>query len=228
MPGGASPGLPAGRLGMDFDLSRKDIDVEAGAKRALKDEPFLSGLLANLKTKRETVRFNSFKILSEICRTNPETLYPRWDVFVDQLLGDNTYWKLAAIPLIAGLTRVDRENKFEKIFGLYYGLLEDRSFIPGVYLAKSSAEIVAAKPHLETRIVDALLRIDATPHHPERRDLVKASIIEFFSDIMGKTVHREKIVPFVQKQLHSSSPKTRKAAATFLEKWDPRSGEKKG
>ena len=213
---------------MAFDLSRRDIDVEAGAKRALKDEPFLSELLANLKTKREIARFNSFKILSEICRTNPEALYSRWDVFVGQLLGDNTYWKLAAIPLIAGLTRVDRENRFEKIFGLYYGLLEDRSFIPGVYFAKSSTEIVAAKPHLETRIVNALLRIDATPHHPERRDLVKASIIEFFSDIMDRTAHRDEIVPFVKNELHSLSPKTRKAAAAFLEKWDPRSREQKG
>ena len=42
---------------------------------------------------------------------------------------DNTYHKLSAVLLLANLTRVDKDNKFEKIFNRYYGLLDDRSFI---------------------------------------------------------------------------------------------------
>ena len=42
--------------------------------------------------------------------------------FVNLLSSDNTYHKLSAIRIIANLTKIDTENKFEKIFNRYYDL----------------------------------------------------------------------------------------------------------
>ena len=98
------------------DLNDKNMNVETMAKEALKDKKILSELLANLKTKNETVRYNSSKVLNLLSEKNPEVLYPQWDYFVELLSSDHTYWKLSVIPLLANLTRIDTENKFERIF----------------------------------------------------------------------------------------------------------------
>jgi len=39
------------------ELSKKDVDVKSGAKKALKDEKALSGLLEGILSKKETIRF---------------------------------------------------------------------------------------------------------------------------------------------------------------------------
>jgi hypothetical protein len=205
---------------MKPDLSQKDVNIEKVAGTALKDKNFLSELVQNLRTKQETVRFNSSKVLNLISETNPEVLYPEWDYFFALLQGDNTYWKCSAIPLIANLTRVDNEKKFERIFERYFGLMNDRSFIPAAYLARSAATIVKAKPNLRHKITEKLLKIDETHHDPQRRDLVKSDIIEAFGEYFKEAENKKRIIAFVKQQLDCDSPKTRKTASKFLKKWE--------
>ncbi len=206
---------------MKPDLMNKDINIEAVAKVALKDEEFLLELIENLKSKKETVRYNSSKVLNLISKENPDILYSHWDFFFTLLDGDNTYWKCSGIPIIANLTRVDRKNKFEKNFDKYYSLLDDKkSFIPAAYLARSSGVIARSKPNLRAKITKKLLRIDETHHHPQRRDLVKGDIIEAFDEYFKEAEDKRRIVEFVKEQLDCDSPKTRKIAAKFLAKWE--------
>jgi hypothetical protein len=204
---------------MQPDLSDKNMNVENMAKKALKEEGILSELIENLTTKNETVRYNSSKALNLLSEKNPEVLYSKWDDFVELLNSDHTYWKLSVIPLIANLTRIDKENKFERIFDDYYRLLDDKSMIPAVWIAANSGKIAKAKPELRTRITKKLLTIDQTHHHPERRDLIKGGAIESFDEYFKEAVDKKKILEFVKKQLNSKSPKTRKIAKEFLTKW---------
>jgi hypothetical protein len=147
---------------------------------------------------------------------NAQLVYPRWDFFFELLDGDNTYWKCSCIPIIANLTRVDKENRFEKMFERYFSQMDGRSFIPAAYVARSSGTIARAKPKLQTKITDKLLRIDESHHDPQRRDLVKSDIIEAFDEYFEEAEDKERIIEFVKKQLDCDSPKTRKAAARFL------------
>jgi hypothetical protein len=205
---------------MKPDLRSKNVDIADAAKAALKDKEFLLELIKNLKSKKETIRFNSSKVLALISNENPDVLYPYWDFFFALLDGNNTYWKCSGIPIIANLTRVDGENRFEKMFETYYSLLNDKkSFIPAAYLARSSSTIARSKPNLQAKITEKLLRIDKTHHHPQRRDLVKSDIIEAFDEYFEEVEDKTKIVAFVKEQLKCDSPKTRKIAAKFLEKW---------
>ena len=205
---------------MTVDLNNKKIDIKVVAKKALKNRKLLSELLDNLWSKNETIRYNSHKVLFFLTEEHPQTLYSSWDYLVKFLDSDNTYHKLSAVLLLANLTRIDKDNKFEKVFDKFYGLLDDRSFITAAYLAGASGKIAKAKPKLQTKITNRLLSIDKTHHEQERKDLVKASIIESFEEYFEQTRSKKRILEFVQKQLNCQSPKTKKAAKEFLKRTD--------
>lgn len=203
---------------MSVNLDKKNINIRAIAKKALKDDKLLAELLDNLWSKKETIRYNSHKVLSQISEEQPKLLYGHWDHFVEFLDSDNTYHKLSAVILLANITKVDKKNKFEKIFNKFYGLLNDKSFITAAYVCGASGKIALAKPNLQTKITNRLLSIDKTHHEQERKDLVKANIIEAFEEYYDQIGRKKKILEFVEKQLNCASPKTRKAAKEFLKR----------
>jgi hypothetical protein len=205
---------------MSVNLDKKSIDIKAIAKKALKDDKLLAELLDNLWSKKETIRYNSNKVLSQISEEQPKTLYSQWDYFVKLLGSDNTYHKISAVILLANITKVDRDNKFEKIFNKFYGLLNDKSFITAAYVSGASGKIALAKPKLQTKITNRLLCIDKTHHEQERKDLVKANIIEAFGEYYDQTKNKKKIIEFAEKQLNCASHKTRKIAKEFLKRMD--------
>jgi hypothetical protein len=203
-----------------FDLSRKNIGVQTLAKKALKDKEVLSELLEGLRAKKETTRFNSFKILLLISERNPKVLYPMWDFFAELLSSDNTHHKYSGIHIIANLTRADAKGRFEKLFNKYYQLLDDESVIPAAHVAGNSGKIARAKPELQTKITNKLLNIDKTHHDPERRDLIKGYAIESFHEYFEEAKNKKGILEFAKKQLKSKSPKTKRTAQRFLKRWE--------
>ncbi|MFC1983026.1 hypothetical protein ACFLV5_04520 [Chloroflexota bacterium] len=205
---------------MLLEMSDEDIDIAAVAKRVSGDRELLSGILDGLKSKEETFRHNCHKVLMRIGETNGELLYPKWDYFVELLSSDNSYRKMSAVQIVANLTKVDTDNRFEAIVGKYYGLLDDKSMIVAIYTAASSGSIVRAKPQLEREITNRLLDIDKT-HHPEgRKPLIKAGAIEAFDKYFPEATDKERIIAFVKEQQNCDSPKTRKLAQDFLRKWE--------
>lgn len=202
------------------DLSKKYADIEGIAKVAQKDKKMLSELLEALTSKEETYRYNCHKVLMVISQENPALLYPAWNRLVELLKSDHTYWKMSALMIMANLTEVDSEKRFEKIFDKYYSLLDDRSMVVAVYVARFSGKIAKAKPNLEPRITKRLLKIDETHHNEGRKALIKSGVIEAFSEYYDSAKNKKKIVEFAKQQLESESPKTRKLAKEFLENLD--------
>ncbi len=198
-------------------IEDKNATPEAAAEMALKDEKVLQKLLDGVLSKEDAVRYGSFKALNVLSEKYPEKLYSRWDFFANLMRSDNTHHKYIAIYIIANLTKADAENKFEKLFDAYYGLLGDKSVIPPAHVAVNSGKIALAEPELETEITSRLLNIDATVQR--HRELVKASAIEAFDAYFEKSKDQQKIIEFVKAQLNSESPKTRRKAKQFLKKW---------
>jgi hypothetical protein len=210
---------------MPANLNNKNINIKAVANKALKDDKLLAELLDNLWSKNETIRYNSHKVLCLISQEHPRILYPQWDYFAQFL---NTYHKLSAIHILANLIKADTKGKFEKMFDRFYGLLDDKSFITAAYLAGASGKIARAKPKLQAKITNRLLNIDKTHHQQERKDLVKASVIEAFEEYFEQTRNKKVILEFVEKQLNCESPKTRKKAKEFFKRLNqpiPKTGD---
>ena len=202
---------------MLLDLNKKSVDIESIAKKALEDEKILSELLEGLLSEKDTIRYNSFKVLEHVSQRKPEVLYPYWDKFVEKLNSDNSFHRYHGVFIIANLTRVDKEKKFEKIFDTYCGLVEDKSFIVAVNVVGNLGKIARAKPHLQAKVTSILLDVGKTGH--KHKDLMKSGSIQSFAEYFDETENKEKILEFVRKQLDCESPKTRKMAKQFMEKW---------
>lgn len=198
-------------------IENKNAKPEAVAELALKDEKVLQELLDGVLSKKDTVRQNSFQALNLLSEKYPERLYGKWDFFADLIVKGNSFHKYIAIYVIANLTAADAENKFEKLFDAYYGLLSDESIIPAAHAALSSGKIALAKPKLQPEITNRLLDIDNVVRR--HKDLVKASAIEAFDAYFEKNKDKTRIMEFVKAQLNCESPKTRKRAKEFLKKW---------
>jgi hypothetical protein len=198
-------------------IESKNVKLEALAESALKDEKILQALLDGVLSKKDKVRQDSFQALKLISQNNPERLYGKWDFFADMMIQGNSFHKYIAIYIIANLTKADVENKFEKLFDTYYGLLGDESVIPSAHAAANSGKIALAKPALQTAITDRLLDIDNVVQ--KHKDLVKASTVEAFDSYFNQSTDKARIIAFVKAQLNCESPKTRKKAKEFLKKW---------
>jgi hypothetical protein len=195
----------------------EDKEAKALAEMALKNEKALQELADGVLSKKDEIRYSSFKALNFLSEKHPERLYGKWDFFANLLRSDNTHHKYIAIYIIANLTKVDSKNKFEKLFNAYYNLLGDKSVIPPAHVALNSGKIALAKPELQAEITNRLLAIDSTVQ--THKDLVKASAIEAFDAYFEQSEDKAKITEFVKAALKSESLKTRKKAKEFIKKW---------
>jgi transcription termination factor NusB len=200
------------------DLDNKDINPELLAENVIENPRAINQLLDGLLSKNETLRYNCFKILYRISEKKPDILYPHWDFFINHLRSNNQYHKMSAVIILANLTAIDAKNRFESIFDEYYSTLKSKKTVTPIYIVKSSGKIVNNKPNLEDKITKILLNIESI--HPGKQiELVKCAVIESFSEFFTKAKNKDEIISFVEKQVSSESPKTRKTAKEFLNKF---------
>ena len=200
-----------------FDLDKKNVDIKRLAKKALTDKELLHELLNGIVSEDNTVRSNSFNVLQVISNEKPEFLYPNWDGFQKMLMSKNNYHKYIAISILADLTKVDKENKFEDIFEDYYGILAENKVMTASFVILNSVKIVVNKPELESRVLDRLLNIDNI-HQGRQSGLLKSYVIEALRKMYPKIKDKERVMKFIKEQLNSSSSSTRDLAACFLDR----------
>ena len=197
-------------------LDEKNIDVEKLARKALNSQDLFQELKEGVRSKDNTTRQNSFKAVQVIAQEDPDFLYKEWDYFQEMLKSPNNYHKYIAIYILASLTRVDMDNKFERIFNDYYGVLAGDKAMTASHVALNSSIIAHNKPDLRSRIVDILMSIDDI-HQGKQKELIKAYAIEALGKIYLEADDKQLIENFIKSQLDSKSPKTRKMAQCFLD-----------
>jgi hypothetical protein len=200
------------------ELTKKDVNTEFIAEKALGDEDLLSALREGILSKTDTVRENSFKALLLISKAHPEVLYPHWDYFANLLDSTNSYTVYIGMYIIAHLAKVDTKNRFDKVFDRYYSIFGGKQTMTAAHAAKLSGKIATYKPALQGKITEKLLSIDEI-HKGSQKELIKGYVIEAFNEYFGEAEDKEDILEFVRGQLQSTSPKTRKTAEEFLKKW---------
>jgi hypothetical protein len=198
--------------------THKKPDLEEATTAAISDSSFLQQLFLGLTSKNDVLRYNCFKVLQEVSARNPASLYPRWGDLLPLLDSPNAYHRSVAVRLLANLSHSDADRRFAPILDRYFGLLDDEKILTARYLVAAVPTIVEAYPDLIPLATAKLLAVDGT-HHPQgRKDLLKGDIVEAFDALFVQVPDRERVISFVRAQLKSSSPRTRKAARTFLER----------
>lgn len=203
------------------DLAQKGISIPSLAQAALDNPAMMRQLLDGISpaAKSANIRSNSSEALQLISRTSPHALLPHWDYFVGLLASGNGFAQYPAIHVLANLAAVDSDGRFERSFEAFYGLLEGDSVMISAHVAGVSAQIAAAQPHLQPRIVRRLLCARLSGLEESRRDLVRGYVVEALDACMASAQDPAAILAFVRQQQTSGSPGTRKKATAFLKKW---------
>jgi hypothetical protein len=211
-----------------LDLTRITLSPDRIAELALDDDKLLHQLLLGIspETKKAALREQSSKAILVMAENWPETLLPHWAYFIDLLRCDNGFSKYVAIYAVADLTRVAKPGLFEKAFSVYFGLLDDKSVMVASHAARNAGKLVRIRPELEDKITRRLLAIGKTHFEGSQQDLVKSYIIEALDGYMELAQGKAKILAFVRQQTACASPKTRKMAKAFLQKWEGDGGER--
>ena len=203
-------------------LGSKVFTKEELLQKVEKDFSLLPVVLKGTSSSKATVRYGCAKVLMDVSEKYPGILYPYFDNFIVLLKSKYRILTWNAIAIIANLTRVDRDRKFDAIFDQYYGFLNCEYMVTAANVVGNSAKIALAKPHLVQRITSELLKVENIKLTPHLTAECKRVIIEhaiksldvFFERIEAK----EQVLSFVGKQLCSTRTSLRKEAQSFLEK----------
>ncbi len=193
-------------------------NVDTNLKKAINDPDYLEILLDNLLSKDDEVRFSSFQILLKISEKHPEVLYWRWDYFSKMLTSENSYHQYIAIHLLANLTKIDSENKFDNVFETYFGILNQGKTMTSGHAIEKAGIIAKFKKQYQSKITALLLNFE-NMYKGKQTELMKSAVIQAFSHYFEESNQKKEMIKFVKNSEKSDSPKTRKLANEFLQKY---------
>lgn len=201
----------------------KSISKEELLNRVKQDFSLIPLLLKGVDHPKAAVRYGCAKVLMDLSEEHPEKMYPHFDSFIELL--DSKYRILTwnALAIIANLTPVDTDKKFDPIFDKYYSFLDNDYMVTVANVVGNSGKIALAKPYLIPKIAEELLKvqdISTTPHLTEecKRAIAQQAIktLDLFFDRIDQ---KERVISFVKLHLDSPRKKLRTAAEKFLKKW---------
>lgn len=204
------------------DIADKNVDIDRYVELVLSNTDIRSTVVDNiLNNPSIMVYYHCYNIISKASEKEPSLFYEYWNDFALLLNHRNSYHRDIGLTIIANLTKVDNENLFLFIYDTYIELFNDIKFMTAECFVKNLKKVVVYKPEYEESLVTLLLDVDnRCSYTVKQKELLKSIIIEFFDLVYEKTLYQEKILSFVNDQVGSISPKTRKIAQNFLKKYD--------
>lgn len=130
------------------------------------------------------VYYHSFLIMDKAIRKAPSLFYTYWDEFESLLEHKNSYHRNYAMQLIAGLTKIDNQKKFDKIIDKYYSQLNDEKFLTRRYCIINSLEIIRNRLELSDIIICKIVSFLKTSDCTEKQqNLIISDLIQIVSEI---------------------------------------------
>lgn len=212
-------------LGTDLfrRIADKEISKEALFEQAESNSALLPTLIEGTASIKASIRYGCASTLMHLSEKHPDKLYPYMNNFISLLDSEYRILTWNALAIIANLTRVDVNKKFDTIFDMYYSNLQNEYMVTVANTVGNSATIAKAKPYLAQKITDELLKVEniqLTPHLTSECKLVIAEkAIETFDAYFDSIEDKEKVLDFVKKHLNSSRVSLGEQANEFMKKW---------
>lgn len=205
-------------------LASKSLSKEELTRRASQNFDLLPILLKGVGSSKAAIRYGCGKILMNLSDKYPDRLYPYFEEFRELLHSKYRILTWNAMAIIANLTKVDLEKKFDRIFDEYYSLIDNEYMVTVANLVGNSAKIANAKPYLINKITERLLKVEdivLTPHLTEEcKRVIIEQCVKTFDQFFDKIQQKELVKSLVKRQLNSSRKTLKLAAEKFLTKWD--------
>ena len=203
-------------------LGSKEITKSQLYQQVEKNFGLLPELVEGTSSSKASVRYGCGSVLMDLSEKYPQKLYPYMDEFVGLL--DSKYRILTwnAMAIIANLTSVDADRKFDAVFDKYYGFLNDEYMVTVANVVGNSAKIANAKPYLAKKITAELLKVEnlsLTPHLTEEcKRVIAESAIRTFNAYFDLIEDKELVLAFARKHQDSSRISLRKEAQNILKR----------
>lgn len=202
------------------EIAKKEIPAENITRKVIEKPELLPVIVEGFSSKKADIKFKSAKILVQISRDKPGLLYDYFDFFAEQLNNKNNILKWNTMDILANLTPVDTQKKFDNLIPEYYTKLYEGSLITAGHVIAGSAVIVKSKPYLEEKVTISILDIENIPLPTEEcRNIIKGHAITVFGDYFDYIGNKAGVIDFVRKELNNTRNSTRKKAEKFLAKW---------
>jgi len=140
-------------------LVDKSITKKGLLHKVKQDFNLIPFLISSVDSSKAAVRYGCAKVLMDFSEEFPEQLYPHIQSFIKLLDSKYRILKWNAFAIIANLTSVDAEKKFDEIFEKYYSFLENDYMVTVANVVGNSDKIAQAKPYLIPKITNELLKI---------------------------------------------------------------------
>ena len=201
---------------------RKSEDLEALARRVVRQPGLLPGVFAGLDAKPARTKYGCLKLLRLLSESKPQLLYPELDRLVRMLDSENQIFKWGAILMLGNLATVDSKRKLDGILEKYLQPISGPVMITAANVIHGAGKIAQAKPRLADQIAQALLRVEAANYQTtECRNVALGHAIESLESFFGQVRQPQPVVDFVRRQLDNPRNAVKKKAARFLKRCLP-------
>jgi hypothetical protein len=159
----------------------------------------------------------------DLSEAHPDKLYPHMDFFINLL--DSKYRILTwqAMSIIANLTKVDVDKKFDSIFDKFYSFINNEYMVTVANVVGHSGKIALAKPYLIPKITKELLKVEnikTTPHlTSECKNVIAEGAIQSIDMFFPQIKNKDEVISFVKKHADSSRKTLKVKSQEFLNKW---------
>ena len=201
------------------ELKKKSNNTDLIVGLILQDLSLTRDLIYGISSAEATVKFKCAKVLRKLSKTKPELLYPYFDFFFTLLDNPNNIIKWNVIDIIANLTEIDTEKKFEEIFDKYYALLNEGSLITAGHVVDNSSKIAKVKHKLREQITNHLLNVEKVPLPTEEcRGILAGKVVQAYGQYIDHIKSNKAVIALIKRQTKSTRNATRKMAEKLLEK----------
>jgi hypothetical protein len=206
------------------DLAHKSITTTVLKEKVQMNPALLTEVLTGVGSTKASVRYRCSKVLMELSRDHPELLYPHMDFFINLL--DSKYRILTwnALAVIAQLSRVDSQKKFDAIFAKYFSFLQSEYMVTVANVVGHAGIIAQAKPYLIPKITRELLKVGTLPtgEHltAECKLVIAEKTVQSFDLFFDNVKNKQEVLLLVKHWCTSRRAPLREKAQRFIQRWD--------
>lgn len=178
--------------------------------------------LQNFFSDKASVKYTCAKQAVILSKEYPEKVYTNFDFFLQFLHGENKILKWNAMQIIGNLSRVDSQNKVDKVIPDIIAYIFDKSMVTAANAVLSLSEIAKNKPAFKDEILQALLKVKKAKYYskgkisPECTNVVIGHVIKSLEKFGSDVYKRNDVRLFLKTQTKNTRLKVKRMAEQLL------------